>query len=128
MPMTQVDFCNLSKSRLDVPNRTLDKESILKSHFIKKRNKLILFSRCLVFVGLPSRHFAISRQKKPKNLQKNMSNVILKPKTYVDVADFKQFLRNSCSNCSMMVLAHPTSFIVNAIPSQHGQRPSVAVK
>ena len=70
MPMTQVDFCNLSKSRLDVPNRTLDKESILKSHFIKKRNKLILFSRCLVFVGWPSGHFAISRQKKPKILQK----------------------------------------------------------
>ena len=41
MLMTQVDFCNLSKSRLDVANRTLAKESILKSNSIKKSTYLI---------------------------------------------------------------------------------------
>ena len=41
MHMTPVDFCNLSKSRLDVANRTLAKESILKSNSIKKSTYLI---------------------------------------------------------------------------------------
>ena len=72
----------------------------------------------------------ISRQKTPKNQhEKNMVNVIFGLKTLVHVADYKQFLRNLCSNYLMMILVRSSSYIVNAIPtSQHGQRPSVAVK
>ena len=52
MLMTQVDFCNLSKSRLDVANRTLANESILKPHSTKKITYLIFVMNSSSFPSL----------------------------------------------------------------------------